>query len=231
MPYCPKCDMEFIDGITVCSDCGGPLTDSKETADKQKLEEKKQQELEYAKMLAAQAEEAGDIDALARPRQIARTPVYMKKSEQYADMKSSASAFLIVGGILFAGGILSWCRIVPLPLTGTSGTIMQTALTLFGLLCLLLAFSTLKSAKKISSEVQEEEDATASLIDWFVSNHTAASVDAQIEGSAELSPEELSLKRFALIQDILITSHDLTDQSYVDALGEDIYSRLYEDNV
>ena len=25
MPYCPKCDMEFVDGMTVCTDCGGPL--------------------------------------------------------------------------------------------------------------------------------------------------------------------------------------------------------------
>ena len=32
MPYCPKCDMEFIKGVTVCSDCGGPLFESKEEA-------------------------------------------------------------------------------------------------------------------------------------------------------------------------------------------------------
>ncbi|MEG2297842.1 MAG: hypothetical protein RSC13_09460 [Clostridium sp.] len=38
MPYCPKCDMEFIDGITVCSDCGGPLLESKEVADALKRE-------------------------------------------------------------------------------------------------------------------------------------------------------------------------------------------------
>ena len=32
MPYCPKCDMEFIKGVTVCSDCGGSLFESKEEA-------------------------------------------------------------------------------------------------------------------------------------------------------------------------------------------------------
>ena len=40
MPYCPKCDMEFIDGITTCSDCGGELVESKEAA----MELKKQEE-------------------------------------------------------------------------------------------------------------------------------------------------------------------------------------------
>ena len=33
MPYCPKCDMEFVEGITKCSDCGGPLFESKEAAE------------------------------------------------------------------------------------------------------------------------------------------------------------------------------------------------------
>ena len=41
MPYCPKCDMEFVDGITVCTDCGGPLAESKEAA---KALKKKEQE-------------------------------------------------------------------------------------------------------------------------------------------------------------------------------------------
>ena len=32
MPYCPRCDMEFVEGVTVCSDCGGPLLASEEEA-------------------------------------------------------------------------------------------------------------------------------------------------------------------------------------------------------
>ena len=39
MPYCPKCDMEFVEGITVCSDCGGPLVESEEIYKKRKMEE------------------------------------------------------------------------------------------------------------------------------------------------------------------------------------------------
>ena len=32
MPYCPRCDMEFVEGVTGCSDCGGPLLASEEEA-------------------------------------------------------------------------------------------------------------------------------------------------------------------------------------------------------
>ena len=57
MPYCPKCDMEFIEGITVCSDCGGPLYESEEAY---KAIEKE----ETAKRLAEQAAQMEAFQAL-----------------------------------------------------------------------------------------------------------------------------------------------------------------------
>lgn len=44
MPYCPKCDMEFVEGVTVCTDCGGPLVESREAAQAQKAAEKEKLE-------------------------------------------------------------------------------------------------------------------------------------------------------------------------------------------
>mgnify|MGYP000842614751 CR=1 FL=1 len=44
MPYCPKCDMEFVEGVTVCTDCGGPLVESREAAQAQKAAEKEKRE-------------------------------------------------------------------------------------------------------------------------------------------------------------------------------------------
>ena len=51
MPYCPKCDMEFVDGITTCTDCGGPLVGSKEEAEAMKKEA-----MEEARKKAAEME-------------------------------------------------------------------------------------------------------------------------------------------------------------------------------
>ena len=44
----------------------------------------------------------------------------------------------------------------------------------------------------------------------------------------DLSGEELSLKRFELIQDFLITGRDIPDQSYADSLCETLYTKLYD---
>ena len=42
--------MEFVDGITTCSDCGGPLVASKEEADRLKREEQLKQQEEQQRL-------------------------------------------------------------------------------------------------------------------------------------------------------------------------------------
>lgn len=242
MPYCPKCDMEFIDGITVCSDCGEELVPSKEYADARKRQEReewearKQAEWEAAQDADSEADDElyqADSDPLhlgKTQKAPERSRVYVKKSQQYEDLKSSASAFLLVGGGLLIFSILCWTGIVNLPVSGGSRMITQSVMTAMGLAALVVAANSVKSAKAVSNQVEEEENATRQLIEWFLANHTGEQMDQQITSeSGELQPEELSLKRFELIQDILITSHDIADQAYVDLLADEIYGNIYAD--
>ena len=60
MGYCPKCDMEFVDGITICTDCGGPLVESEEVAIAMKRKEQEERLLkqqEYLEKLNQQLQE------------------------------------------------------------------------------------------------------------------------------------------------------------------------------
>lgn len=243
MPYCPKCDMEFIDGITVCSDCGGPLAASKEEADAIKQQEQEQAKAAAAAAYAAMMEDAALLDKEDASGQTAedtevmshsagrfsRPRVYVKKSQKYDDFKSSASAFFLVGGAALLFGILGLSGVLPLPMTGFSRLLSLGVITLMGIACLIVAVSSLRSANALSSQISEEEETTRQLIDWFTETCSGEELDAQIAREyGELSPEELSLKRFDLIQDKIITSHDITDQAYVDLLSEEIYTKLYE---
>lgn len=243
MPYCPKCDMEFVDGITVCSDCGGPLVESKEAAIAMQLQQEEEaaarRAAEIASLEEAMREEienagqGGGPDILAGRAPVVRpeeTHVYVKKSQQYDDLKSSASAFLIVGGCLLVFSVLCWANVIPLPMMGLSRMISQSVMTVLGVLSLVIAFRSMGTAKKVQEQVGEEEKTTKELVDWFLEQYSGDGLDRQLQGEfSQLGPEELSLKRFELIQDILVTHHDLADPSYVDLLTEEIYGKLYED--
>lgn len=245
MPYCPKCDMEFVDGITVCTDCGGPLLESEEAARTLAEEEKARQKAEEARLMEEEARrmeayfsgmEAEEADASESPDQQKKQPaqrqaaprVYVKKEQKYDDLKSSASAFLIVGLFLLAVSVLLWTGIIRLPMAGITKLLFQGVLTLLGLLSLGVSVSSTKSAQKLKPQIAAENNATRELTSWFLDTYDQEAIDRAIQDAQELAPEELSLKRFQIIQDFLITNHDLPDPAYVDALSEDIYSKLFD---
>ena len=237
MPYCPRCDMEFVDGITVCTDCGGPLVESEEAARAMKIKEQEEQLLrqqEYLTQLKEQleAQTAQDTDGgLSQdpgPSLPQRTGVYETKAQKYEDLRSSASAFLVVGGLLTIASAALWTGLIPLPMTGLSRLIFLGALTVMGIFSLLVFFKTSRDARKLQPEIAGEQDRTEELIRWFTDQWSAEDLDSRITDQDSMAEEELSLKRFQLIQDYLITGRDLPDPAYVDALCEEIYSRLYE---
>lgn len=249
MPYCPKCDMEFVEGVQVCTDCGGKLFASIEEAKAAQEEAEKQAMKEFLSQvkeeLALENEELGEEEIseeefkeklLAASNAPKRQPVppstvYVKKSERYQDMKSSASAFLLVGGAALLLSALIFTGIIPI--AGSRRISFGGLLAVMGIACLAVCVKTKKDAAGMKAEADKENEETEALIRWFLEKHTAEEIDQTLaqeqaqDKEMELSPEELSLKRFSLIQDYLATEKDLPDQTYIDALSEEIYGRLW----
>lgn len=232
MPYCPKCDMEFVDGVTECTDCHGPLVESREAAEamKQAEQAKKEEEmrLRYEEAMKAEDTEGSDKTQDQKPE---AAKAYVNKEQRYEDMNSSAFAFFLIGGALAAATILILAGVIRLPMAGFSKYVFYGLLIFMTVGSFLIALSSKKSARVLKTEAADEEKETEEILQWFVKTYSGSDLDDQIRMEEEtLSDEELSLKRFELIQDYLITGRDLPDQSYVDALCEMIYSRLYGSN-
>ncbi|MCI8512069.1 MAG: hypothetical protein HFE83_08755 [Lachnospiraceae bacterium] len=233
MPYCPKCDMEFIDGMTVCTDCGGPLVESKEVSDALMAEEvRKKQDalrLRYEEFLKAEEEAQTAAPQAQEKRPAAPAHAYVDKKQRSEDVASSASAFFLVGGLLAAASVFCTAGIIPLPMQGLSRLIACAVLAVMGLWCLYIGVSSRKSAALLKAEAEEEQKETEEILTWFERTYSPEDLDQQLlMEDPGLAGEELDLKRFELIQDYLVTARDLPDQSYTDALCDMIYARLYE---
>ena len=288
MPYCPKCDMEFVEGITICSDCGGPLVES-EDAYRAELQRLKEEALEKRRLeaqreftveeLLSEADRSGatldpdwaervgiedpsfrdsvsgrfdagenwepslgdsdgraagrpddgrsDIRAASKP---ASPGLYVTSRQRCEDMHSSASAFLLVGGVILIASILCWVGIIRLPMSDGSRMFFQTVLTAMGIASLIVSLKTRSSIAGLREKAEEEERCTAELIRWFTDSWNGMQLDQELlKEDPSLEGPELELKRFELIQDYLITKQDLPNQSYVEFLSEEIYGRLYGD--
>ncbi len=229
MPYCPKCDMEFVEGVTVCTDCGGPLVSSKEEYERQKREEEETAEKELQKHIYDAAENAGAIPAVAPGR---RAPdVYVSKAERYEDYSSSATAFIIVGILALVAAVLGFMGVLPLPFYGSFKTVMLVLIALLGIASFAVALNSFSKARNMKGAVTEEKVKTDELTESFLEDYSASAIDDMVnsENPADLAPEERTLKRLLIIQDIIITGNDITDQAYVDELAEEIYDRLFDD--
>ena len=242
MPYCPKCDMEFIDGITVCSDCGGTLAASKETYEKE-LKLQKEAEAALATEAAEQAmsewdpfaeeaglQEGGIHEDSPRAKAPAPSGVFVSGRQRCEDLRSSRSAFLLVGGAVTLFSAVCWAGIIRLPMSGGSRLFFQGAMTVMGILCLLVAFKTQRSIAAAEERAEEEERCTKELSEWFLASFNRQTLDQELlSEDPTLSGAELELKRFELIQDHLITGQDIPNQAYADFLSEGLYKQLYED--
>lgn len=235
MPYCPKCDMEFIEGITVCSDCGGPLAESKEAWEEQLLQNAPAPEIESEDSFPFPEEALSSEESFAA-REISRkasgapaiTSVFVPARQKAEELHSSRSAFLLVGTIGTMASVLFWTGIIRLPMAGGSRLLFQGVVTAISLGCLLIALKTSHSIRQAEEKAAAEETRTAEIIQWFLSRWDKAALDQTLQTEESgLGSAELDLKRYSLIQDLLITGQDLPDPSYADYLTEEIYTRLY----
>ena len=97
--------------------------------------------------------------------------------------------------------------------------IFEGALVILAVASLVVAVSSRKRAAELKVEADDEKRQTQEIIDWFLRNYSAKELDEQLlMEDPDLSGEELSLKRFELIQDFLITGRDIPDQAYADSL-------------
>ena len=168
MPYCPKCDMEFVEGIKVCSDCGGPLVESKEVADAMKQKEKEEQLAVMAQEMdpfsgeMAKTEDADPDEISSAKKKPADEIVhaYVDKGQRYEDMSSSASAFFLVGGVLAVGAALCLLGVFHLPMEGFQKYIFEGALVILAVASLVVAVSSRKRAAELKVEADDEKRET-----------------------------------------------------------------------
>lgn len=155
--------------------------------------------------------------------------MYVNPTQKYEDVRSSAFAFLLIGGGVTIFSVLCWLGFINLPMEGASGFLFRFVMTAMGLGCLAGALLSYRSAAGMKQQVGEEETLTKTLITWFLDTYRKEQIDETIRlGFPDISEDELTLKRFELIQDYLIVAHDLPNQAYLDALCEEIYQTLYE---
>lgn len=151
---------------------------------------------------------------------------YVKLSDKYNDIMSSASTMLIVGiaGIIFM--VLVFADIIPIPLNPETSWLFNSVMGGVFIIFVIAGIVSFMHAKKVKIDADEEDALIKDILEWADSNITAKDIDTNTDLT---QPEEiLYFGRADIIKDLLMYQFENTDEALIMELTEQIYQKLYE---
>ena len=158
--------------------------------------------------------------------------VFVKSSDKYQDVRSSAFSLILIGSVLLICEALDLLNIIHLNLNVVSEILMQVIFVGLGLGFLIGGLLSLRRAASLKKDIREEDELTDEVLEWFLHTYTASDLDNDIDEACAdgEKPEETEreLRRLELIKSYINAEYDIPDDSFVDALSETIYQKIYE---
>lgn len=228
MPWCPKCKYEYREGIKECSDCKIPLIDYYPEEDYKEETDTPYYSEEQVTLYEEETfhEEDDEVQVQAEP-----IHTYQDKKSKAEDFKSSAYTLLIVGILGIAALLLIELHIIPIYLVAPGKYITYGVMGALFLIFIVVGIRSFASAKKYAEEAIEEDDLTNQINRWCKDNLTKQMIIDKAAIQTELPEEMKYFKYFDTLKKMITEQFGALDASYLEALAEEVYTRLFDEEI
>ena len=153
---------------------------------------------------------------------------YVKKSDKYEDVRSSAFTMLIVGmlGIIFV--VLTITQVIKIPFNPTTAWLFYGIMGIVFVAFVVGGLVSFSRAKKLQAEAEIEDAKIDEINAWAKENLSQTTVDSGLDLNE--SVEILYFSRSEKIKNTLMLQFEDVDEGLIDLLTESIYTKIYEDD-
>ena len=231
MPWCPKCETEYREGILTCADCGSTLVDNLNYVKEESMIEPTFLSSEDTAVNEMTKEEAiaffeeSKKEALERRKRLEEGPgLYIESSKKAQEFKSGGLSLLFVGGLGFIFILLILFGIIPLHMNLFSKYLIIGVMGTLFVLFIVMGFLSVKSYKKFEIKASEEDTLTQNLTSWVKENLHKEQIDADIE---EANEELLYFLRTEKMKEMITHKFLNLDAAFLDSFIDDIYPDIF----
>lgn len=160
---------------------------------------------------------------------------YIKPSDKLAELNSSAASLLFVGilGIIFL--LMEYFNVFNLNLTSTAHTIFYIVMSSLFIIFIITGIISFVNAVKLKPVAIETEKKTNDILDFTTKNYNKENAEKSIElfiSQRNITPDDLFFfyQRVSIIKELITNNFEITDESYLDYLIDEAYSRIYDDS-
>lgn len=212
MAWCPSCKRKFNDDLKRCPDCDVELVDAVTLRD-ELLEGLKPYEFKEDFTMQDLVDEMDGSDK--RPQEAKK---YKSAMDRYADARSTAFSFLVIGVLGLAAMILDITGTLNMPLQGFA---VYTMAGLFALFFLFGAASIIKS-KKLLPDIRKEQAQINAIQKWYHTDgiHEEA-MSALEKRPSDESEEEWYLRKYRTVCLLLKKHFPDVNEQLIDKLASD----------